>query len=81
MIESTDFLVESWRVLQEYVPDKDKAKAGEHWIQILQDNGVEKETLEALAESDDILVGPVNDALEEEEIFPEDDEYEEDLED
>tara|TARA_B110001454_G_scaffold199653_1_gene204622 strand:+ start:718 stop:966 length:249 start_codon:yes stop_codon:yes gene_type:complete len=71
-LEATDIIVETWRVLQEYIPEKDKAKAGEHWIGILQDNGVDKETLDALAESDDVLIDPIND-LDDELLYEEED--------
>lgn len=81
-LEATDIIVETWRVLQEYIPDKDKAKAGEHWIGILQDNGADKETLDALAESDDNLAGPVSDILEDDLMYEnEDTDLEEEFED
>ena len=75
----TDIIVETWQVLKEYIPEKDREKASAHWVNMLQDEGAEKETLDALAEADDVFNGPVSEALEEE---PWDDEdYENELED
>jgi uncharacterized protein (DUF1697 family) len=51
----TDIIVETWKTIVEYIPEKDRAKAAEHWIQTLSDNGIDEDTLDALAESDDIF--------------------------
>ena len=34
----TDIIVETWSVLKEYIPEKDREKAGEHWVSRLQGN-------------------------------------------
>lgn len=62
----TDIIVETWSVLKEYIPEKDREKAGEHWIGILQDNGADRELLDALSEADDVLETPIAEILEEE---------------
>jgi len=69
----TDIIVETWSVLKEYIPEKDREKAGEHWIGILQDNGADRELLDALAEADDVLETPIAEILEEENYEEEDD--------
>ena len=43
---TTDVVVETWKCLQEYIPEKDKVRAGQHFLTTLQDNGIEEETLE-----------------------------------
>lgn len=78
MSTETDLLVESWKILQEYIPEKDRQKAGEHWVQILQDLGVEKETLDALKDSDDIMEEICSDALDEEPLYLDDEVDDED---
>jgi predicted hydrolase (HD superfamily) len=60
-----DIIVETWRTLQEYIPEKDKDKAGEHWVRVLQDNGVENEVLNALADTDEIMEEHCTNAMEE----------------
>jgi hypothetical protein len=70
----TDIIVETWSVLKEYIPEKDREKAGEHWIGILQDNGADRELLDALSEADDVLETPIAEILEEENYEEEDDE-------
>ncbi len=78
MSTETDLLVESWKILQEYIPEKDKHKAGEHWVQILQDLGVEEETLDALKDSDDVMEEICSDALDEEPLYLDDEVDDED---
>tara|TARA_B100000809_G_C15047622_1_gene497807 strand:+ start:923 stop:1162 length:240 start_codon:yes stop_codon:yes gene_type:complete len=75
----TEIIVETWQVLKEYIPEKDRAKAGTHFINMLQDNGVDREVLDALCEADDVLERAVIDVLDEEPW--DDDDYENDLED
>ena len=75
----TEIIVETWQVLKEYIPEKDRAKAGTHFINMLQDNGVDREVLDALSEADDVLADAIVDVLEEEHWDDED--YENDLED
>lgn len=70
----TDIIVETWSVLKEYIPEKDREKAGEHWIGILQDNGADRELLDALSEADDVLETPIAEILEEENYEDDDDE-------
>ena len=70
----TDIIVETWSVLKEYIPEKDREKAGEHWIGILQDNGADRELLDALSEADDVLETPIAESLEEENYEDDDDE-------
>jgi uncharacterized protein (DUF1697 family) len=69
---TTDIVVETWKTLLEYIPEKDRHRAAQHWLTTLQDNGIEEETLEALADSDDIM----EDVVEKEEpLYEEDDEF------
>tara|TARA_Y100001949_G_C15834874_1_gene263651 strand:+ start:118 stop:357 length:240 start_codon:yes stop_codon:yes gene_type:complete len=75
----TEIIVETWQVLKEYIPEKDREKAGAHFINMLQDNGVERDVLDELCEADDILESAVIDVLDEEPW--DDDDYENDLED
>lgn len=69
----TDIIVETWSVLKEYIPEKDREKAGIHWIGILQDNGGDRELLDALSEADDVLEQAVSEVLEEEDYEEDDD--------
>ena len=78
MSTETDLLVESWKILQEYIPEKDRHKAGQHWVQILQDLGVEEETLDALKDSDDIMEEICSEALDEEPLYLDDEVEDED---
>jgi hypothetical protein len=75
----TDIIVETWSVLKEYIPEKDREKAGTHWIGRLQDNGVEREVLDALSEADDVLADAIVEVVVEEEW--DDENYDNELED
>ena len=72
MSNETDLLVESWKVLQEYIPEKDRHRAGEQWIQILQDVGVSEETLDALKDADDIMEDICAGVVDEEPLYLDD---------
>ena len=61
---TTDVVVETWKCLQEYISEKDKVRAGQHFLRTLQDNGIEEETLEALAEADDLMEELIDDVME-----------------
>jgi hypothetical protein len=79
MSNEADFLVESWKVLQEYIPEKDRLKAGEQWVKILQDLGAGEEVFDALSEADDILEDLCREATEEEPFYEDDDEEDDEL--
>ncbi len=72
----TDIIVETWSVLKEYIPEKDREKAGEHWVSRLQENGADRELLDALSEADDVLEQAIGEVLEEEDYEEEDDDSE-----
>jgi hypothetical protein len=55
---NSEFLIETWTVLSEYI--KDKQLAADQWISILLEHNIDQDTLDELADHDVYLENAIN---------------------
>jgi hypothetical protein len=71
-----DLIIEIWDVFKEYIPDKNKEVAANHFVDMLIGNDVEPGVLKALQGYDTHLDDAINLALQDD--FEEEEDYDED---
>ena len=72
-----DLIVEVWDIFREYIPDKNKETAANHYIDMLLGKDVDPETLKGLLGYDPNLDDAINLAIQDE-VEDDADEYDED---
>ena len=55
---NSEFLIETWTVLSDYI--KDKQLAADQWISILLEHNIDQDTLDELADHDVYLENAIN---------------------